>query len=193
MIKIADGGLQDIWGINAQMEPEIKAISYALQNAISDLRATLQTSLVYAAMDDLNEKALDNLATELSTLYYDQDLEIEVRRGLVKNTLKWYEKAGTPAAVEELMTVLFGGGFVTEWFDFAEPEGNEGLFDVNSSGELTPGVVAQLNTILRKVKNLRSHLRKVEISRRAFNNLYIATANMPMIRFSIRDGGLNNA
>lgn len=193
MIKITDGGLQDIWGVNAQMEPEIKAISYALQNAVSDLRATLQTSLVYAAMDDLNEKALDNLAAELGTLYYDQDLEIEVRRGLVKNTLKWYEKAGTPAAVEELMTVLFGGGFVTEWFDFAEPEGNEGLFDVNSSGELTPGVVAQLNTILRKVKNLRSHLRKVEISRRAFNNLYIATANMPMIRFSIRDGGLNNA
>lgn len=193
MIKIADGGLQDIWGVNAQMEPEIKAISYALQNAVSDLRATLQTSLVYAAMDDLNEKALDNLAAELGTLYYDQDLEVEVRRGLVKNTLKWYEKAGTPAAVEELMTVLFGGGFVTEWFDFPEPEGNEGLFDVNSSGELTPGVVAQLNTILRKVKNLRSHLRKVEISRRAFNNLYIATANMPMIRFSIRDGGLNNA
>lgn len=193
MIKIADGGLQDIWGVNAQMEPEIKAISYALQNAVSDLRATLQSSLVYAAMDDLNEKALDNLATELGTLYYDQNLEIEIRRGLVKNTLKWYEKAGTPAAVEELMTVLFGGGFVTEWFDFAEPEGNEGLFDVNSSGELTPGVVAQLNTILRKVKNLRSHLRKVEISRRAFNNLYIATANMPMIRFSIRDGGLNNA
>ena len=41
-------------------------------------------------------------------------MELEVKRGLVRNTLIWYMTSGTPAAVEELVAIVFGEGEVAE-------------------------------------------------------------------------------
>ena len=41
--------------------------------------------------------ALDYLAVEMRAMYYDQGADIETKRSIIKNTLKWYTQAGPTA------------------------------------------------------------------------------------------------
>lgn len=58
-------------------------------------------------MDDLDEDILDYFTVEMRSMYYEQNLEIERKREIVKNTLKWYTYAGVPATVAEMVGVVF--------------------------------------------------------------------------------------
>ena len=55
-------------------------------------------SQIYTAIDTISEELVDALALQLCSPYYDQNFELSVKREIVKNTLSWYMKAGTPAA-----------------------------------------------------------------------------------------------
>lgn len=162
MIDFIQGGLQDIW---PEQSPEIQALSYAIQNAIRLVKKKADAARIYASVDNLPENILDYMAVELRTMYYDQGLDIEQKRAIIKNTLKWYAHAGTPATVEEMVEVIFGVGQVVEWFDFTEPPYIPGTFDILTSAILTPDIMNKLNAMLRKAKNTRSHLRRVIIER----------------------------
>ena len=60
-------------------------------------------------IDHLAESTLDYLAVEMRAMYYDQGADIETKRSIIKNTLKWYTQAGTVKATEELIASVFGG------------------------------------------------------------------------------------
>nr|WP_325300156.1 phage tail protein [uncultured Dysosmobacter sp.] len=162
MIDFISGGLQDIWPARS---PEIEALSYAIQNALRMVKAKADEAQIYARVDGLREETLDHLAVELRTMYYDQAMDLEQKRTIIKNTLKWYMHAGTPTTVEEMVGIIFGVGEVIEWPDFTEPPYTPGTFDIKTSAILTADIMEQLNAILRKAKNTRSHLRRVIIER----------------------------
>ena len=107
MIKFTEGGLIDIW---PEKDPEIQALSYALQQQFKKLKAYADKTQCYSDVDDLDEEILDYFAVEMRSMYYEQDLEIERKREIVKNTLKWYTYAGVPATVAEMVSVVFGAG-----------------------------------------------------------------------------------
>lgn len=171
MIDFINGGLKDIW---PNPSPEIQALSYAIQNAIKLIKEKADASQIYAAVDRLPESILDYLAVELRTMYYDQGLDMQQKRDIIKNTLKWYAHAGTPATVEEMVAIIFGVGEVVEWFDFTEPPYTPGTFDIKTSALLTEETMQQLNEIFRKAKNTRSHLRRVIIERDVHAGVYVA-------------------
>ena len=182
--------MADIWGPTADLDPGIKALSFAIQQALARLQAAADTAGVYYAIDTLQEAALDNLAVELGAMYYDQSLGIDVKRELVKNTLKWYSTAGTPTAVLELVMAVFGNGDVREWFDV---DANPGEFDINTSATITGDALEEINRIIRKIKNVRSHLRRVNVTREMEAPMFLGSVVRTHYRFTLRDGGLPNA
>ena len=98
-------------------------------------------------------------------MYYSQTLPIEQKKAIIKNTLNWYTKAGTPAAVSEMVDVVLGGGKVVEWFDFDEPPYTPGTFDIVTSALMTSDIMEELTGLVQKVKNVRSHVRRVIVER----------------------------
>lgn len=162
MIDFISGGLKDIWPAPS---PEIQALGYAIQNAFRRIKEKADAAQIYAAVDALPEGILDYLAVELRSMYYDQGLDVDRKRTIIKNTIKWYAHAGTPETVEEMAAIIFGVGEVIEWFDFTEPPYTPGTFDIRTSAVLTESTMQQLNNIFRKAKNTRSHLRRVIIER----------------------------
>ena len=44
-------------------------------------------------IDHLAESTLDYLAVEMRAMYYDQGADIETKRSIIKNTLKWYTQS----------------------------------------------------------------------------------------------------
>lgn len=171
MIKFTEGGLIDIW---PEKDPEIQALSYALQQQFKKLKAYADKTQCYSDVDDLDEEILDYFAVEMRSMYYEQDLEIEKKREIVKNTLKWYTYAGVPATVAEMVGVVFGFGKIVEWFNYDEPPFTPGTFDIITSARLTPDIIEQLNAMIQKAKNVRSHIRKVTIVRDVHSAMHLA-------------------
>lgn len=171
MTNLYDGQITDLLANGLRHNPEVIALSYAIQmekQRIMDYAATTRTM---AVIDELPEAILDVLAVELRSPYYRQDMTIEEKVDVIKGcTFAWFSKAGTSAAVEEMIAVLFGGGQVVEWFDFDETEGEiiPGEFDLFIDAALPENIdelIAEINTIIAKVKNARSRLRHIGAAR----------------------------
>ena len=169
MISYYDGQITDILPWNITKDPAIKAISYALQQACSSPYWYGQKLSIYFSVDEQPEKVIDLLAKELRTQYYQADMDLKTKKKLVKNTLIWHMGAGTPAAVEELVTTVFGEGKVMEWFEYGD---DPYYFKIETNATLTPEINTLFTDMVCKVKNTRSHLRAIDIHRTITNNFF---------------------
>lgn len=162
MISYYDGQLTDIMPGNITKSPEVRALSHALQQGTRLLYRYAKRISIYSNIDSQPEEVVDLLAAELRTQYYETDMDIETKRSLVKHTLIWHMSAGTPEAVEELVMSVFGEGSVEEWFEYGD---EPFYFKINTNAALTPETFDFFSSMIRKVKNARSHLRAIDIHR----------------------------
>lgn len=180
MISFYDGQLTDILKAhNLTDDPAVQALSLALREGTRLLYRYAQGVYIYCGIDTASEKVVDLLAAELRTQYYDQGLPLETKRALVRNTLIWYMTAGTPAAVEELVAVVFGEGEVKEWFEYgAEPY----WFKIVTNATLTEDAVTYFAEMVRRVKNTRSHIGAIEVHRTVDETVYAGACAFPVYR-----------
>lgn len=162
MTKLQDGELLDLLPAQLKHDTDMICLSYAIKCETERLLKYARGTMANVFIDEVPEKVLDLLAVELRVAYYDQNLDIKVRRELVKNALNWHKKAGTPAAVEELVKIVFGSGEVSEWYEYgALPY----WFKIATDAPLQEEAFAFFARMLRYVKNVRSHIGELEIDR----------------------------
>lgn len=176
MIKYRDGELLDLLPPVFKEDPDWVAFSYALKMGMQKLIECADMTMMYAVIDEQPETILDYMATELRSPYYDENADIETKRDIIKNTTKWYLKAGTRASVEELIeTVIGSGGRLVEWNEDGGP-GTPGTFDIETNGFLTADTYDRFLRIVERQKNLTSHLRRVLVKRDGGTKVYIGLA-----------------
>lgn len=161
MIKYRDGELADLLPPYFKGRPEVMAISYACKMAMARFLDISIISRMYGDIDSMPEYILDYMATELNAQYYNETMELGIKRNIIKSAIAWKMKAGTKAAVQELVSVIFGDGEVTEWNEFEEGPGIPGTFDITTSATMTQNSVEQFSDLIEKTKNATSHLRFV--------------------------------
>lgn len=165
MIKFKDGQITDLLPPSMAKNVEMQCVSYALQKQVQKIMALADQTRTVAMIDQLPESILDILATELRTPYYQESMGLKTKRNIIKRTLLWHTKAGTPSAVSELIEIVFGEGGVVEWFDYDEPPYTPGTFDIVANAQMTEEIAEYFLTIIRRVKNTRSHIRRILINR----------------------------
>lgn len=165
MINYQEGEFLDLLPVFFKEKEDWAAISYAFRKAIYNLLMDMDTTRLFADIDNVPENILDLMALEVKAPYYSEDLPIDKKRELVKNAILWREKAGTKKAVQDLIQTLFGFGSIVEWFDFTSGDQTPGLFDIETEAELTPEVYEQLAKTIESVKNESSHMRYVSFIR----------------------------
>lgn len=169
MTDLYSGQLTDLLQNESEYNIEIEALAYATLQEKQRIMDEADKTRTLAMIEQLPEEVLDVLAVELRSPYYSDDMTIEQKRNIIKNILVWFYHAGTASAVEEMAAAIFGKGQVVEWFDFDPNDGEivPGEFDVETSGEMQDPLVfmEQINRIIGRVKNTRSHLRMVRFLR----------------------------
>lgn len=161
MIDLFNSNITDILPEALADDVKVKALGYAIQKAMQRLMGYCKNISVYAVVDTAPEQVLDLLAVELNTQYYDDSQSIEVKRNLIKNTLIWYMKTGTPASIIEAVAAVFGNGEIEEWFDYG---GEPYRFKVHTSNiNSTDEMIQQLTDIINTMRNVRSHLEEVVV------------------------------
>ena len=141
---------------------EVKALAYAIGRQVKQLCAYADRSRTYAALASAPDTVLDALAAELRTPAYDETLPVETKRELVASTLTFYTHLGTPAALEQLISILFAKGSVAEWYDY---NGSEYHFKVQidiAADAVDDAKQAQVQAWVNQYKNQRSILDTIE-------------------------------
>lgn len=175
MIKFEDSEILQVLPECIKRDSKVISVSYAIRNAMNRLIMYSHCASVYATIDELPEKILDLLAVEMRSQYYDENMPMAIKRDIIKKTLLWYRHAGTPSAVQELIETVFGVGEVHEWFEYGgKPYRFKVITNANSSYES----IDEFEKIIKKVKNTRSHLEKVEFVREQETPIYMGIANV---------------
>lgn len=182
MINYDVGELIDLLPANLKYDSDVRAISYALKCGEDKMLHYCERIKLLSNIDALSADIVDLIALELNSHYYDQMLPLEQKRSIVKATLGWYMQAGTVAAVEEMMQIIFGNGGTVEWYEFSDGPGKPGTFDIFTDATLTPDLMDRLGEILKRVKKASAHLRKLEIVRDYYNSLDFGTAVVSRLR-----------
>lgn len=162
MIDIKNSSITYLLPMHLKQKTEVKALAFAINNMVGRLLNLCSRIGLYSRIDELDGEILDVLATELKTQFYDVSFDVEIKRKLVKNTIKWYMKTGTPLAVEEVVRAIFGEGKVIEWDKYG---GKPFRFMIKTNGAIDDANVEKFKELIRNVKNVRSILDGVEIER----------------------------
>ncbi|PCK69941.1 hypothetical protein PL1_2883 [Paenibacillus larvae subsp. larvae B-3650] len=125
-------------------------------------------------MDELTDSEANELAYQFHVDFYDPSLPIEKKRELVKKSIPFHRRKGTPSAVEELISIIFGEGRVEEWFEYG---GKPFHFRVlTNNPEVTQDKAIEFYRAVESVKRLSAHLERVILYQAEEMSLYMGCA-----------------
>lgn len=173
MIDLYNGELLNMLPVQMAREAQQICISHALKKGVQLVLDRADMTRTQAVIDGLPERILDVLAVELNTPYYREDLPLDKKREIIKRTLLWHLTAGTPSAMRELIGIVIGEGKIVEWPDYEDPPYTPGTFDILTDAQITEKIVELFIAIIERVKNERSHLRRLHVHRRMDGRWYV--------------------
>lgn len=185
MIKVSSGGeMLDLLPANFKEDPDWIAFSYALKMAAAKLTRYQEKAKMYGSLNGQGDDILDYMAVEKRTMFYDEEAAPNKKRSIIRDSGRIYQKAGTPSAVQEVVTAAFGESEIIEWFDFPEGDGNPGEFDIEVTADisLTPEAFEQFVKTVENAKALTAHLRQVIVKRPVMITRYTGAAAVHNIR-----------
>lgn len=158
-----------------QEDENTAALGEATAEQLAAELGSIDLIRLYATIDVQPETVIDLLASNFKTQYYDVTFPLETKREMVKNTLKWYKKAGTKTAMETLAAAAFGLSGVEEWFDYG---GTGGHFRITAEdfARVFKNLKAFTKTMYY-IKRLSAHLDGVYVTQKEILELFVAIAN----------------
>ena len=112
---------------------------------------------IYARIDEASEGLLDILARDLAVEWYDYDFSVESKRELVKTSFFVHKFLGTPAAVTRMLSAVFPGSWIEEWFQYGgEPHHFQVVIELRNARETAN--IGEIIRAITMVKRLSSWL-----------------------------------
>lgn len=162
MTTIRDGKLLDIMPDSLSSQPEAQAFSAAFSAQIHRIIDLMEGTRIYSAMSELPSDILDILAIELRTPAYSDTFTVGKKRQLVANTLLFYMRMGTPAAVNDIILTIFEDGYIEEWNEYGGQPFHFRAYTNNPA--VTEQNVADFMAALAAVKRATAWLDEVILS-----------------------------
>lgn len=140
----------------------VSGLASGVGEIIRDLAESVELLSTWDHIDKLSESELDELAWELNIQWYDTGASLEVKRGLIKNSDKVFQRLGTKWAVENIIATYFGEGYIEEWFEYGGDPGHFRVLSPNPS--LNNERLTEFLNLLNKVKRASAKLDEIIIT-----------------------------
>lgn len=156
-----------------QKDRDIIAAANSLDISAKSTYQLIQ-QLNFITNPNLNDhKLLDAVAADFHVDFYDKEFSIEIKQNLIEESMILHMEKGTGAAVEDLITAVFGEGKVEEWFEYG---GLPYHFKViTSNPEVTNERAQEFIRALESVKRKSAVLETVTILQSENMKLYVGT------------------
>lgn len=110
-------------------------------------------------VDRMPEWRLDERAWELNAQWYDYSADIETKRAVIRGAQEYFNRLGTPYAVERAIRDVYGTGNVVEWFEYGGEPFTFRVYTANTAALNEKR--AKFMKLLEIVKNTRSELENI--------------------------------
>ena len=160
-MKLSELDLQEFLPAWMRTDENAKALAYAVERQLERLISQFDALVIYAAIDAQSDAILDELGWQFNVPEYSSGLPIETKRKLIQTAVLTHKQRGTVAAVERIVSDIFGDGWVEEWFEY---DGDAYHFRVHTSN-VSAGdqEAAYFESIVASSQNVRSYLEAVII------------------------------
>lgn len=127
---------------NLRNDPDMVAAANSVDKEFLDVVNSAKECILLPNIDNLPSNVVDVLAWQQHVDFYDVALDIDKKRELVKNSIRWHRKKGTPAAVEEVVSTFFEKSKVEEWFEYGgKPYFFKVVLDYNLDDEIETNLI----------------------------------------------------
>lgn len=127
---------------NLQNDPDMMAAANSVDKEFLDVVNSAKECILLPNIDNLPSNVVDVLAWQQHVDFYDVALDLDKKRELVKNSIRWHRKKGTPAAVEEVVSTFFKNSKVQEWFEYdGKPYFFKVVFNYNLDDEVETNLI----------------------------------------------------
>lgn len=165
MKDIYSTSLLDLLPQSLTSDPFVKAVAAAIDPELQSVATEIVLCLLLSRIDELPEDVVDHLAWQLHVDFYESGLPLATKRALVKNSVDWHQRKGTPYVVQEMVSTVLADGKVYEWFEYG---GDPYKFRVETTDYMQSDIAYErLATMVNAVKNLRSWLEGIIVRRNA--------------------------
>lgn len=169
MIKLYDVLLTDIMPVSL-LSDDMEAYALTIRDVIRLIIEKADKIAVYKNFEKQSDEVINLLAAEYRSHYYDENLSLEQRRELVKNTWQWYIKAGTDGAVNDMLKILFGRGQIIPWYEYG---GEPYHVKITANIDYSEDIMEKFNEILKRVKKASTVLDEISTKNVIESELHI--------------------
>ena len=165
-------GLLDIMPPNLLADKKIYNLCLALDSTLKSISDECNIPSLIHNIDRLDSEFIDLLAYQFHVDFYDEALSLDIRRELVKKSIDYHMRKGTPYAMDGVVGLVFPDGVVEENWEYG---GESYHFRVNNItvGMAGPKTLEQLMRAIDSVKNVRSTLDEIIFKRENTGIQYI--------------------
>ncbi|MDT3416182.1 phage tail P2-like protein [Brevibacillus aydinogluensis] len=163
MADIYSISLVDILPESLKSDPDVVALAQAITPEIHEVSKAIPLIVLLATLDQQPEEVVDLLAWQFHVDFYEPDLPLEKKRALVREAFPWHRRKGTPWTVEQVVSIVFPGAKVAEWFEYG---GEPYHFRVETEGTLAADAdLDRLVRLINATKRRSAWLENVTIKR----------------------------
>ncbi|OPG98417.1 hypothetical protein B2I21_08690 [Chryseobacterium mucoviscidosis] len=176
VVMLKDVSVYNLLPPNAQRDVNLRSTALALDSHLSALYSRIGTISYYRRImqGDLNDAEADELAWQFKLPYYDPSLPLTQKIQLLQTATETNRSKGTPSAIENLISILFGDGEVQEWFEYG---GEPGYYRVvTSNSEVTAERAEEFARAIKAVTRLSAWLESVVLMKQEEQLLYYGAA-----------------
>ena len=115
-------------------DPKMKAFAAAVTEQMLTVSGNIDNVLIYSRIDELPEELVDILAYDMHVDWYDYSFPLNIKRDILKRSVRVHKKMGTKYAVEKALGALYPQSEVEEWYEYeGEPHHFHIVCDVTSN------------------------------------------------------------
>lgn len=173
MNKLNDVSLLDIAPPPVARDTTAQGIAKAADALMHDTADLTLAILLLPNLDTLPEAVIDALAWQYHVDDYDQDTYTRAQKvALIRQSIDWHRRKGTPQIVEEVCSEVFASAKVREYWEYG---GEPYHFKVEIDGEdiTDAALLDKLKETIASVKNARSWLDDITFERSKSQTIYI--------------------
>lgn len=177
MISIYEVSLLDLLPPNLKEDPDMVAAAKAIDSDFILVANEVKQCILLPKIDDINDSdVIDLLAWQMHVDFYDYTLPLEKKKNLIKISERLHRVKGTPQAVIDAVSTIFGRTKLKEWFEY---NGKPYFFtldiDITEQGA-TQENFNKLDTLIKAYKNERSWVEYINVYLTAVGKIIYNTA-----------------
>ncbi|EAA4710454.1 phage tail protein I [Salmonella enterica] len=158
MVDISDISLLDVLPQNLAQNPDVIAMSKAIDDELHAINKLIPKTTIYGLIDGLESAVLDHLAWQWNSDTWRDNWPVSLKRSVFKSIIRTKRIKGTRAAVEDVVSSLGGVVDIKEWFEQSprgEPYTASIIASINSFDGAVPSK-EMLDDVIRNIKYAKS-------------------------------------